>query len=133
MAELACANEPSFEVSRTEESAARSYSILTIEKLEAAGMGPLAFLIGADAFADIQTWHRWQDVVERVEFIVVTRPGAAYTIPPAARIRELNALSLPISSSDIRMRLQRGDDNVPLAPPVFDYIREHGLYRSQRS
>jgi nicotinic acid mononucleotide adenylyltransferase len=38
----------------------------------------LAFLIGADAFAEIRTWYRWQDVVRLVEFIVVTRPGSDY-------------------------------------------------------
>ena len=56
-----------------------SYSILTLERLLAAGTGPLAFLIGADAFAEIRTWRRWQDVIRSVEFIVVTRPGCVTT------------------------------------------------------
>ena len=46
-------------------------------KLQALGVGPLmSFLIGGDAFADIRSWYRWQDVVASVEFIVVTRPRA---------------------------------------------------------
>ena len=43
----------------------------------AAGEEPY-FIIGADAFAEITTWHRWQDLVRLTEFIVVTRPGHNY-------------------------------------------------------
>jgi nicotinate-nucleotide adenylyltransferase len=128
MAELACAGNPQFEVSRIEEHANPSYSIDTIEKLLALGAGPLAFLIGADAFADIRTWRRWQDVVRLAEFIVVTRPGARYETPPDARVRELNGLDLPVSSSAIRGAIARGANNLPIPPPVLRYIRERGLY-----
>ena len=106
----------------------RSYSIDTIEKLLALGSGPLAFLIGADAFADIRTWRRWQDVVRLVEFIVVTRPGARYDAPPNARVRELNGLDLPVSSSAIREEIARGARDLPIPPAVLRYIRERGLY-----
>ena len=70
MAELACQGEARFEVSRLEEGTARSYSIDTIEKLRAhlAPGDQLYFLIGADAFAEIRTWHRWRDVVRGVRF-----------------------------------------------------------------
>jgi nicotinate-nucleotide adenylyltransferase len=131
MAELACAGEPLFNVSRIEQGSARSYSILTIEKLEAAGRGPLGFLIGADAFAEIQTWHRWHDVIRHVEFIVVTRPGARYDIPAGALVRELIGLSIPVSSSEIRMRLKEGDNSVPVPAVVLDYIHARGLYQSR--
>jgi len=78
MAELACAVDSRFEVSRIEEEIEPQLSILTIEKLTARGIGRLSFLIGGDAFADIRSWYRWQDVVASVEFIVVTRPGAGW-------------------------------------------------------
>ena len=85
MVELACAGVSEFEVSRIEQDANPSYSILTLERLLAAGTGPLAFLIGADAFSEIRTWHRWQqDVIRLVEFIVVTRPGSKYDAPHGA-------------------------------------------------
>ena len=129
MVELACAGEPAFEVSRIEQDKAPSYSIITIERLLAAGEGPLAFLIGADAFAEILTWHRWQDVVRLVEFIVVTRPGFAYNAPPGAVIRELGGLELPVSSSEVRDQIARGDTGVPIPEPVLRYIREHRLYQ----
>ncbi len=128
MTELACAGEPAFEVSRIEAGTAKSYSIVTIEKLLAAGAGPLAFLIGADAFADIRSWYRWQDVVADVEFIVVNRPGAQYAIPSGARVFELTGVSLPESSSEIRKRLASGDDRVPVPASVIAYIRSAGLY-----
>ena len=61
MAELACREDPRFEVSRLEEGTARSYSIDTVEKVRAtlAPGDELYFLIGADAFAEIRSWHRW--------------------------------------------------------------------------
>ena len=130
MAELACAADPRFEVSRIEENANPSYSIDTIEKLLARGAGPLAFLIGADAFADIRTWRRWQDVVRLVEFIVVTRPGARYDAPPGARVCELNGLDLPVSSSAIREGIAGGAVDLPVPPSVLRYISERGLYGS---
>jgi nicotinate-nucleotide adenylyltransferase len=129
MAELACAADPRFEVSRIEEHANPSYSIDTIEKLLALGAGPLAFLIGADAFAEIRTWRRWADVVRLVEFIVVTRPGARYDCPPGARVRELPDLHLPVSSSAIREGIAHGARDLPAPAAVLRYIEEHGLYR----
>jgi len=129
MVELACAGVPEFEVSRIEQDANPSYSILTIERLLAAGEGPLAFLIGADAFADIRTWRRWQDVIRLVEFIVVTRPGSDYDAPSGCRIQELRGLDLPVSSSEVRDAIARGETQAPIPEPVFRYIREHGLYR----
>jgi nicotinate-nucleotide adenylyltransferase len=130
MADLACAIDARFKVSRIEEKFARSYSILTIERLKARGIGPLSFLIGADAFREIQTWHRWQDVVAAVEFIVVARPGASWEAPRGAIVRELTGLDLPQSSSEIRTMIARGYWGLPVPPPVMDYIRQHGLYGS---
>ncbi len=131
MAELACAVDPRFEVSRIEAGESRSYSILTIEKLKSRGIARLWFLIGADAFREIRTWHRWLDVVASVEFIVVTRPGATWETPPGAIVQELAGLDLPVSSSEVRRQLSENASDVPVPAPVLAYIREHGLYRSQ--
>ncbi len=133
MLELACQGEPRFEVSRIESplnSGDRpSYSIFTIEHLLAAGVGPLLFLIGADAFAEIRSWFRWDDVVRLVEFIVVTRPGSAYETPPGATVHELSGLQLPESSSEIRDQLARGAATVAVPVSVQEWITEHQLYR----
>lgn len=128
MVELACAGEPEFEVSRIEKDANPSYSILTIEHLLAQGCGPLAFLIGADAFAEIRTWYRWREVIALVEFIVVTRPGFDYHAPEGALVHELGGLKLQVSSSEVRERIARGEADVPVPEAVLQYIRERGLY-----
>jgi nicotinate-nucleotide adenylyltransferase len=131
MVELACESDPRFEASRIEEGPGPSYSITTVEKLLEAGAGPLCFLIGADAFADIRLWHRWEDLVRLTEFIVVTRPEASYAVPPGARVQELSGLDLRISSSDVRDHLAESDSSIPLPAAVLAYIRRHDLYRSQ--
>ena len=131
MVELACEGEPSFEASRLEAGTAKSYSIETIEKLRP-GLVPadhLFFLIGADAFAEVDTWRRWQDVVRSVEFIVVSRPQRRYAIPAGARVHRLDHLDVPTSSSEIRRKLARGEFDVDVPPAVLDYIRARGLYR----
>lgn len=131
MVELACMGEPAFEPSRIEAGEQTSYSIGTIERVRQSlgNDDKLYFLIGADAFADIQTWRRWQGVVAAVEFIVVSRPGTRYAAPEGARVHPLENVSLPVSSSEIRRRLGAGDSQVDVPPAVLAYIREHGLYR----
>ncbi len=131
MVALACQGEPLFEASRLEAGSHRSYSIRTIEKVKA-GLAPgdeLFFLMGADAFAEIRTWYRWGDVIKEVEFIVVTRPGHDYSVPPGARVHRLDTLALPISSSEIRARLAAGESPPEVPPQVLTYIRERGLYQ----
>ena len=131
MVELACAEDPTFFASRLEEGAGKSYSIDTIERVLAANAEvsrPLFFIIGSDAFAEIQTWRRWEDVVEAVEFIVVARPGHEISGPRGARAHRLDSLDLPVSSSDIRDALARGESPAELPPAVANYIRDHRLY-----
>ena len=132
MVELACEDEPNFEASRAEQGTGRSYSIDTIHKVRAqlAPDDRLFFLIGADAFAEIETWRRWRDVVQAVEFIVVSRPGHEFRVPGGATVHRLESVEMTISSSDIRRQLAAGDDQVPLPAPVIEYIRSRGLYWS---
>jgi len=159
MVELACAADPRFHPSRLEEGREKSYSILTIERLRApeartgpsvvragsveARTGPsvvragsvedaLFFIIGADAFADIRSWRRWEDVLREVEFIVVTRPGHVYDSPPGARVCRLETIALPVSSSEIRQELSQGLTPAHLPPAVAEYIQARGLYRSSQ-
>jgi nicotinate-nucleotide adenylyltransferase len=129
MVELACAGDPRFVPSRLEEGQGKSYSIHTIERVKEMG-GQVFFVIGSDAFADIQSWHRWQDVVTSVDFIVVARPGHVFTSPPGARVRRLETVALPVSSSEIRYALARGERPAELPDAVADYIRVHQLYRT---
>lgn len=128
MVELACEGDRRLVPSRIEEGEAKSYSIHTIERLRAEG-GDLYFIIGADAFAEITTWYRAADVIRAVEFIVVSRPGRTYEIPPGARVHRLDTLAMPVSSSEIRAQLARAGSPPDLPPKVLRYIQEHSLYR----
>lgn len=130
MVQLACEGEPGLEPSALESGAVKSYSIDTIERVRRQ-LGPdvrLLFVIGADAFAEIETWHRWKEVVRAVEFIVVNRPGHRYSTPEGARVHELTSVDLPVSSSEIREKLMRCEAPAELPDRVFAYIREHRLY-----
>jgi nicotinate-nucleotide adenylyltransferase len=130
MVELACMADARFEASRLEEGKGKSYSILTIEKVlkQVGSDARLFFLIGADAFGDIETWHRWQDVVARVEFIVLSRPGYQYRVPVESRVHRLETLHMNVSSTEIRRKLAEGASVPELPDAVADYIREHRLY-----
>jgi len=127
MVQLACSGDRRLVASSLEEGREKSYSILTIERVKAEG-GQVFFIIGADAFAEIQTWFRWQDVLRETEFIVVTRPGHGYESPPGARVHRLDTVVLPVSSSEIRERLARGEMPEEVPDAVAGYIRQQGLY-----
>jgi nicotinate-nucleotide adenylyltransferase len=147
MVELACAADPRFIASRLEEGFAKSYSIDTIERVKAMsaaapnaaaphaaatpntdGNGALFFIIGSDAFAEIQTWHRWEEVIRAVDFIMMGRPGHEIAGPPGARVHRLDSVELPVSSSDIRDALARGVAPPELPSAIADYIHDHRLY-----
>ena len=55
----------------------RPYAVDTVERMQSA-MGSsqrLFFLIGADSWAEITTWHEWQKLLKMCDLVVVTRPG----------------------------------------------------------
>jgi len=132
MVALASKGEPTLEASRLEEGAGHNYSIDTVERILPT-LGPddkLYFLIGSDAFEEIETWHRWQDLVRLVDFIVVTRQGYQDKTPSGARIHRVDGLDLPVSSSDIRARLAAGQTTPELPASVRHYIDSHRLYEA---
>ncbi len=136
MVELACADlnaadrRTRFEVSRVEERDAPSYSIDTIAKVRAqlAADDELFFIIGADAFAELRTWHKWRDVARAVRFIVVSRPGYSYDAPDEVKVEGAIELDEPASSSGIRRGLAAGEKALDAPRGVLEYIRSHGLY-----
>ncbi len=132
MVEIACAPYARFEVSRLEDRPGRSFTIDTVKRFRQT-MKPtnhLSFLIGADAFDEIETWHRWHELVGLVEFVVVTRPGGHYKIPPGANVRKVQGLELAVSSSDIRAKLAAGVPTPELPEKVRAFIEARGLYSS---
>jgi nicotinate-nucleotide adenylyltransferase len=70
-----------------------SYTADTLSRFrERSGLSPLQifFITGADAFAEIETWYRYPEVLDLAQFVVVSRPGFL-----AGRLRDV----LPVLSS----------------------------------
>lgn len=141
MVELACCCDRRFEASRLEDPAelgdGKTYSIDTIEKVrrDIAPDDALFFLIGQDAFDELSIWHRLEDVVRQVEFVVASRPNSG---PPVARdgvaaqarFHALEGIDVPVSATRIRDQAARGKslaDSVPAE--VAAYVRDHRLYQ----
>ncbi len=82
-------------------------------------------LMGADQYAKRDSWHRWQELEKLCEIAVVARPGTKLD----AKAKTLSMTPMPVSASDIRARLARGEDVAAMLPaPVLGYIKEKGLY-----
>jgi nicotinate-nucleotide adenylyltransferase len=91
----------------------------------------LSLILGADAALGLQSWHRWQEVVDRVSLLVVPRPGTdareVQAVAPDAVFLDMAVLE--ISGTEIREMAALGEPYrflVPLA--VHDYIESLGLY-----
>ena len=100
----------------------------------------LYFITGADAIAEIGTWHRADELMKKCSFIAAARPG--YHIDEAYRriaekfdhrISLFRETAHEESSSEIRRRIENGEDLGDMLPSaVADYIRTHGLYGGMR-
>lgn len=159
MVRLAVAGNPAFQVDGAEvESTGPSYTVTTLERLrqELGPEQPLVLLLGADAFAGLPGWHRWQALLGLAHLVVLHRPGYALAAPalapeleqllaarqtgdparlagaPAGAILALPMTQLDISATHIRQLLAAGRSARYLLPPaVLDYIDQHQLYRNK--
>jgi nicotinate-nucleotide adenylyltransferase len=131
-----------------------SYTADTLERLHATGLSPaqIFFVTGADAFAEIETWSRYPQVLELSHFVVVSRPGH-----PAWGVRDrlpgladrmlsaategdqssrpaiflLDARTPDVSSTEIRRRLSAREPLTGLVPAAVEqHIAQHQLYSS---
>lgn len=65
-----------------------SYTVDTLAELRAEEPDTrFHFIMGADAFAGFDRWHRWQDILDLAHLVVTGRPGAAIETPEALRDR----------------------------------------------
>jgi len=112
----------------------------------------LFFVIGADAFAEIESWRDYPRILDAAHFAVVSRPGLSVTDlprrlprladrmakPPIDEIAQIDPLIIlidtptaDVSSTAIRQRLAEGQSIAGLVPPhVQQHIEHHGLYSS---
>lgn len=130
MVEIAVAPYPSFVASRLEAGGEPNYTIDTVERFrrDIQPGDQLFFLIGADAFSEIRSWQRWEDLMRLIQFVVVSRPGENFIQPDGAIVHQLEGLDLQISSSDIRHRLAAGESVAEVPVEVREYIVQRGLY-----
>ncbi len=125
-----------------------SYTVDTVESFSAEfPKTTLHLILGLDALLGIESWYRWETLLEKVNVIVMVRPG--WSLPErlpnwwAERKTEMTALAqaetgkimlLPITPVDISSTAVREGlrDGSPvqhwLHPGVWQYIRDHNLY-----
>ena len=141
MLRLALAGQSAFRVEALElERPGPSYTADTLEALAEAGPGDeLFFIVGEDALADLPNWVRPERILELAILAVarradVTPSALAEAEAKLAGLTEravwLKMPLVPVSATEIRERVRRGEPVEGLVPPPVEaYIREHGLYR----
>jgi nicotinate-nucleotide adenylyltransferase len=135
MTVIATASNPRFTVSRVDiDRPGPTYTIDTLRDLKAQRPeDELYFISGADAIAQILTWHDVEQLWELAHFVAVSRPGHELSITglPKGDVSLLEVPALAISSTDCRSRVSRGFPVWYLVPDgVVQYISKHHLYRS---
>ncbi|HYN27822.1 MAG TPA: nicotinate-nucleotide adenylyltransferase, partial [Burkholderiales bacterium] len=108
MVRIAIAGNPLFEADDREirrKGISYSYDTLT-ELRDELGERPLCLLMGADAFAALATWHRWQELFDLAHVVIAHRPGF--------RLQGLQA-ALPAPLRKIYLRRLAGAPGMPLA------------------
>jgi nicotinate-nucleotide adenylyltransferase len=145
-----------------DKTAGANYSIDTVRKLRAGlkSADRVFFLIGIDAFLEIQTWHEPLALFAECAFIVASRPGhslaevanalpetlrpkSAATEPfkkhpaqgdlllPGVTVHLLDSLQYAISATAIREAAKAGRPLGKLVDPALaDYIKKQNLYRA---
>jgi nicotinate-nucleotide adenylyltransferase len=159
MVRLAISDNPAFTLDTRElHRSGASYTFDTLYELrtELGHDTPLCLMIGSDAFLNLPTWHRWQELLDLTHIVVAHRPGAtphAEAMTPtlrhvwqthqaddpatlqataAGRILLQTITALDISASRIRNRLHHGRSPRYLLPDsVCDYIHTHHLYTKE--
>lgn len=156
MAAAAARGIPGLEVSDVEiRRGGPSWSIDTVAAFrEMAPDAELLFLIGEDAFAEIETWHRYGELLASCDFVLLPRPGSAgapgpprgprlekaephcyswegesFRLPGGRMLYCPRLPALDIASRVIREKVRQGKSIRGLVPDEVErYIAIHGLY-----
>jgi nicotinate-nucleotide adenylyltransferase len=134
MVELAAADAAGVEVSTLEldRGSGATYTADTLTELSVTEPDVELFLIvGSDAAAGFDTWHRPEVVRDLATTVVVERPPRLTARPPRGWPHvTVESPLLDVSSTELRARVAAGRPIDYLTPrPVIDYIDQHGLYR----
>ena len=96
-----------------------SYTIDTVEAVaQTYPDDSLHLIIGSDAYAKLEQWHRIEDLKKLVTFIIIERPGLESQVG-------LDIAALDIASTGIREGSSR-----EYSPSVAQFVKEHHLYGS---
>lgn len=129
MLELMIEKEPYFQINPIElRRKGKSYTIDTVNELrQLETNAQFYFIIGADMVMSLSTWKDIDDLLTKVQFVGVGRPG--FVLETNYSIETVSFPLLEISSTDIRKRILEGKPfKYFLAHEVYVYIKEHGLY-----
>ncbi len=154
MVKAAIADQPGFIVDERElNKPGMSYTVESLEALRSESASrSLGLIVGMDAFVDIGSWHRSEDILRLAHIIVARRPGAelpasgyvgellavnavtecsALAAAPAGKILVHTVTQLEISSSAIRAATSGGLSQRYLVPDeVAALIGTTGCYAS---
>lgn len=156
MVRLAISHNPHFSVSDIELlRPGRSYTIDTLRYFNEKDPDHFFFIMGRDAFVEIETWKEFQNLFALCDFIIMTRPGsqkesASSALLPQVLISDFKydpqedtyihvsgyrlyfkeISFLDISSTKVRELIEKGKSVRYLIPQeVEGYIERHRLYR----
>ncbi len=134
MTVVATASNPQFSVSRVDiDRDGPTYTADTLTDLRDQYPGAdLFFITGADALAQILSWHKIDELFELAHFVGVTRPG--YVLEddhlPDGSVTLVEVPAMAISSTDCRQRVAQERPVWYLVPDgVVQYISKRRLYR----
>ena len=155
MVRLATSNNPHFSVSDLEISRpGKSYSIDTVRFFQQASQDAFFFILGRDAFGEVETWRDYRSLFSLCHFAVMVWPGPQKDISSSPfpksllpdfrydpgdkawvhvsghRVHFKEISFLDISSTKVRERIETGETVRYLVPAEVEaYIEEHRLYR----
>jgi nicotinate-nucleotide adenylyltransferase len=122
-----------------------SYTVDTLRKFKE-GIEPedrLFFVMGADSFLEISTWHQYDQLLAICDLIIINRGQREEELRVnlellqkqlrfdlEASVHFASSPYLPISSTDIRVAVQEGKTISHLVPAEVDtYIQKYSLYQ----
>ena len=139
MLEEAFSDDPRVTVSSYEtDKGGISYTYLTLQHFKKEG-GTLCLLVGSDMFLTLDSWREPEKIFSMCEVWCLTRSGKdaeqllrksrEYEEKYGAVCRVCENRPVPVSSTEVRRILRRGDDASGYLPEgVYDYVRAHKLY-----
>jgi nicotinate-nucleotide adenylyltransferase len=140
MLRLAVAGDALFEVDPRElYRPPPSYTFDTVSELLGESDRPIVWIVGTDHLPRLQTWHRFDELVGLIRFVVMRRAGESVdraTLDP--RVRPLvdamvDVPAIGISSTLVRSRAGAGQSLDGLVEPaVARYILDHQLYHAAK-